>query len=64
MRKPIESRLAAAERQLRPKGKVLHVLHISGGLPGPIRWAEGGGRVWERDPDEAFDAFEAFGRSI
>jgi hypothetical protein len=59
MSRAIERRLAAAERRLTQTQVGLRVIAISGGLPGPIRYAQGGGRIWKRANDETFEAFEA-----
>jgi hypothetical protein len=45
MTRTIKRRLAAAERRSRPKRVGLQVIVIEGGLPGPIRYADGGGRL-------------------
>ena len=59
MNKAIERRVSAAERRLSATHVGLHVITISGGFAGPIRYAQGGGRIWERSIDETFEAFEA-----
>jgi hypothetical protein len=58
MTRTIKRRIGAVEKRTRPKRVGLQAIMIEGGLPGPIRWAEGGGQVWERAVDETFDAFE------
>jgi hypothetical protein len=59
MRKKIERRLANAERLLRKKHTNMFVIHIDGGLPGPIRCASAGGVHWPRAPDEPMEVFES-----
>ena len=58
MKKTIERRLAVAEQRLVPKQIALHVIHIDGGLPGPIRCASAEGLHWPRLADEAMEVFE------
>jgi len=58
MRKKIERRLAQAEQRLRSRSPAMHIIHIVGGLPGPIRCASAGGLHWPRAPDEPMEVFE------
>jgi len=57
MSNPIERRLAAAERRLKPTRPDFQVIRVSGGLPGPVRFAAGGGMHWVRAEDESMEAF-------
>jgi hypothetical protein len=59
MSKSIERRLAAAERRIKPRHTDFTIIRLIGGLPVPVRWAEGGGLRWTRPIDEPLDAFEA-----
>lgn len=59
MKKATERRLAAVEQRLSATQTALHVITVHGGFSGPIAYAAGGGRIWERATDESFEAFEA-----
>jgi hypothetical protein len=55
-----ETRIAALERlgrRLNAKHSPLHILLVSGGLPGPINWAYAGQHRWRREADETLDVF-------
>ena len=58
MSKAIEHRLSGIERRLTPPKEILHVITVSGGFAEPIGLANGGGRKWEQNADEPFEAFE------
>jgi hypothetical protein len=58
MDRKIKSRLRSAERLVRPKKDVLHVVRTEGGLPGPIRCASTNGLHWERLSEETMEDFE------
>jgi len=58
MSKTFKRRLAAAERELKPKEKSFRIIRVIGGLPGPVRYAGFGGLNWQRAINEPLDSFE------
>jgi len=58
MKKATERRLAAAERRISSKASSLQIIVVHGGFSGTPRYADGGGRIWERALDETLEAFE------
>ena len=57
MKKATEQ-LPAAERRISSKASSLQIIVVHGGFSGTPRYADGGGRIWERALDETLEAFE------